>query len=114
MCSRLLSVRLGATYRSHVQPAPGLDRFGNDIVAPHLIVTDEGITLIDTGLPGHDANLSREFTAIGRPFTDIRGVVLSHGDSDHVGFSERLRIELQMPVCAGARVRGCAVTVSTG
>ena len=84
-----------------MQLAPGLNRFGNDIVAPHLIVTDDGITLIDAGLPGHYANLRKELTAIGRPVTDIRGIVLTHGDSDHVGFSERLRTELRIPVYVG-------------
>jgi glyoxylase-like metal-dependent hydrolase (beta-lactamase superfamily II) len=82
--------------------APGLHRFGNDIVANHLIVTDEGITLIDAGLPRLYADLRREMAAIGRPLTDIRGIVLTHGDSDHIGFAERLRRELGIPVYVGA------------
>ena len=32
---------------------PHLRRIGNDIVAAYLIVTDDGITVIDAGLPGH-------------------------------------------------------------
>jgi glyoxylase-like metal-dependent hydrolase (beta-lactamase superfamily II) len=85
-----------------MQLAPGLHRIGNDIVAAHLIVADDGITLIDTGLPGHHADLRRELDAIGRPMTDIRGVVLTHGDSDHMGFAERLRKEIGVPVFVGA------------
>jgi glyoxylase-like metal-dependent hydrolase (beta-lactamase superfamily II) len=82
--------------------APGLRRIGNDIVAVHLIVTDDGMTLIDTGLPGHYADLTRELAALGRPLADIRGIVLTHGDSDHTGFAERLRSELGIPVYVGA------------
>lgn len=82
--------------------APGLHRIGNDIVAVHLIVTDEGMTLIDAGLSGHYADLVREVEAIGRPLSDIRGIVLTHGDTDHTGFAERLRSELGIPVYVGA------------
>ncbi len=90
--------------------APGLRRIGNDIVAVHLIVTDEGITLIDAGLSGQYADLRRELEAIGRPLSDIRGIVLTHGDTDHTGFAERLRSELGIPVYVGtgdvARAKG--------
>ncbi|PVE71264.1 MBL fold metallo-hydrolase [Microbacterium testaceum] len=90
--------------------APALHRLGNDLVAAHLIVTPDGITLVDAGLPGFYADLVREMDAIGRPLTDIRGVVLTHGDVDHVGCSERLRRELGIPVYVHAadadRARG--------
>ena len=82
--------------------APGLRRIGNDIIAVHLIVTDEGMTLIDAGLSGQYADLTRELAAIGRPLSDIRGIVLTHGDTDHTGFAERLRRELGIPVYVGA------------
>ncbi|MQA32991.1 MBL fold metallo-hydrolase [Modestobacter roseus] len=90
--------------------APGLHRIGNDLVAAHLVVTDEGITAIDAGLPGHWRDLVRELTAIGREPADIRGVVLTHGDSDHIGFAERLRRDHGVPVFVhaadAARARG--------
>ena len=85
-----------------MQLSPNLHRFGNDIVAAHLIATDEGITLVDAGLPGHYADLVRELAAMGRPLTDIRGIVLTHGDTDHIGFAERLRREFGIPVYIGA------------
>lgn len=78
--------------------APHLHRLGNDIVASYLIETDEGITLIDAGMPGHWHDLHRTLAEIGRPVSDIRGVVLTHGDSDHIGFAERLRREAGVPV----------------
>jgi len=75
-----------------------LHRIGNDIIAAHLIVTDEGITVIDAGLPGHWKDLQDELSALGRSLADVRGLVITHGDSDHLGFAERLRREAGVPV----------------
>lgn len=77
---------------------PGLHRIGNDLVALHLVVTDDGITVIDAGLPGHWRAFRAELAALGRTLSDVRGVVLTHGDSDHIGFAERLRRETGVPV----------------
>ncbi|AZC14892.1 MBL fold metallo-hydrolase [Microbacterium sp. ABRD28] len=78
--------------------APQLHRIGNDIVAAYFVETADGITLIDAGLPGHWRDLLRELRAMGRELSDIRGVILTHGDSDHLGFAERLRSEHGVPV----------------
>lgn len=78
--------------------APHLHRLGNDIVASYLIDLPEGITLIDAGMPGHWHDLQRTLAELGRSASDIRGVVLTHGDSDHIGFAERLRTEAGVPV----------------
>ncbi len=78
--------------------APHLHRLGNDVVACYLIDTDEGITLIDAGLPGHWRDLQSELQSVGKSAGDIRGLVLTHGDSDHIGFAERLRREHGVPV----------------
>jgi glyoxylase-like metal-dependent hydrolase (beta-lactamase superfamily II) len=89
---------------------PHLHRIGNDIVAAYLVDVPEGITVVDAGLPGHWRDLQDELAAIGRPLSDVRGLVLTHGDSDHVGFAERLRREQGVPVYVhgadAARARG--------
>ena len=89
---------------------PSLHRIGNDIVAAYLVVTDEGITIIDAGMAGHWADLQAELATLGRPLSDIRGLVLTHGDSDHIGFAERLRRDHGVPVYVheadAARARG--------
>lgn len=77
---------------------PHLHRIGNDIVAAYLVVTPEGITVIDAGLPGHWNDLRSELASIGGFVDDIKGVVLTHGDSDHLGFAERLRRDHGVPV----------------
>src|SRR5690606_28847602 len=70
-----------------------------------------------TGLPGHWKPFLRELEALGRSLDDVRGVVLTHGDSDHVGFAERLRRETGIPVFVHAddadRARG-ATPPATG
>ncbi|MEV3860675.1 MBL fold metallo-hydrolase [Streptomyces sp. NPDC050095] len=78
--------------------APHLHRLGNDKVSCYLIDTPEGITLVDAGLPGHWHDLQAELRVLGKSADDIRGLVLTHGDSDHLGFAERLRREHQVPV----------------
>jgi len=81
-----------------MQLAPHLHRSGNDIVAAYLINATEGITVIDAGLPGHWRDLKGELKTMGKSLDDIRGVVLTHGDSDHLGFAERLRKHHGVPV----------------
>lgn len=77
---------------------PRLRRIGNDVVAAYLVDTDEGVTVIDAGLPGHWRELLAELAAMRRTLDDVRGVVLTHGDSDHIGFAERLRRDHGVPV----------------
>jgi glyoxylase-like metal-dependent hydrolase (beta-lactamase superfamily II) len=81
-----------------VKLAPHLHRLGNDIVAAYLIDTPEGITLVDAGLPGHWSDLQKELASLGKQTSDIKGLILTHGDSDHIGFAERLREEAGVPV----------------
>ncbi|MEU4561052.1 MBL fold metallo-hydrolase [Actinoplanes sp. NPDC023936] len=89
---------------------PQLHRIGNDIVAVYLIVTDDGVTVIDAGLSGQWPELISELDGLGRTVRDIRGIVLTHGDSDHLGFAERLRRDHGVPVFVhaadAARARG--------
>jgi glyoxylase-like metal-dependent hydrolase (beta-lactamase superfamily II) len=89
---------------------PHLHRIGNDIVAAYVVDTDEGVTLVDAGLAGQWSDLVAELAAMGRSLDDVRGIVLTHGDTDHIGFAERLRRERGIPVYVheadAARARG--------
>lgn len=90
--------------------APSLHRVGSDLVNTYLVEDSGGVTVIDAGLPGHWKDLLAELATMGRSLGDIRGVVLTHGDSDHIGFAERLRRETGAPVYVheldAARARG--------
>jgi glyoxylase-like metal-dependent hydrolase (beta-lactamase superfamily II) len=77
---------------------PHLYRIGNDIVAAYLVVADDGVTVVDAGLPGHWKDLVDELTSLGLSPADVKGVVLTHGDADHIGFAERLRRDHGVPV----------------
>ncbi len=89
---------------------PALHRIGNDIVAAYLVDTPEGVTVIDAGLAGHWRALTAELASMGRSPGDVRGLILTHGDTDHLGFAERLRREQGVPVYVhpadAARARG--------
>ena len=78
--------------------APSLHRVGHDLVNSYLVEEAEALTLIDAGVSGQWADLLAELEVMGRSPADIRGVVLTHGDSDHVGFAERLRREYGVPI----------------
>ncbi|HEY6608419.1 MAG TPA: MBL fold metallo-hydrolase, partial [Candidatus Limnocylindria bacterium] len=67
--------------------APSLHRVGSDLVNTYLVEEEGGLTLIDTGVSGQFKDLGAELAAMGRSISDIRGVVLTHGDTDHVGFA---------------------------
>jgi glyoxylase-like metal-dependent hydrolase (beta-lactamase superfamily II) len=90
--------------------APSLHRVGSDLVNCYLVEDADGVTVIDAGLPGHWKELQAELATMGRSLDDVRGVVLTHGDTDHLGFAERLRNENGVPIHVheqdAARARG--------
>ena len=90
--------------------APDLHRIGSDVVNVYLVEDAAGVTIIDAGLPGHWRELERELTQLGRSLDEVRGIVLTHGDTDHIGFAERLRqqkgIVVRVHELDAARARG--------
>ncbi|HSJ61925.1 MAG TPA: MBL fold metallo-hydrolase [Jiangellaceae bacterium] len=90
--------------------APSLHRVGSDLVNSYLVEDADGVTVIDAGLPGHWKELQAELATMGRSLDDVRGIVLTHGDTDHLGFAERLRKEKGVPIYVheldAARARG--------
>ena len=73
-----------------MQIANGLHRVGSDIVNSYLIVDKDGVTIIDAGLPRYWKRLEAELAAIGKSLGDVRALILTHGDTDHIGFAARL------------------------
>ncbi len=78
--------------------APSLHRVGSDQVNVYLVEDASGVTIVDAGLSGQFGEVEEELNAMGRSLGDVRGVVLTHGDTDHVGFAERLRGEHGVPI----------------
>ena len=81
-----------------MQLSKSLHRLGSSLVNSYLVEEGGLVTIIDAGLPGYWRDLPAELAAMGRSLDDVRGVVLTHGDTDHIGFAERLRRERGVPV----------------
>jgi glyoxylase-like metal-dependent hydrolase (beta-lactamase superfamily II) len=81
-----------------MQLSNSLHRLGSSLVNSYLVEEGGLITIIDAGLPGYWRDLPAELAAMGRSLDDVRAVVLTHGDTDHIGFAERLRRERGVPV----------------
>jgi glyoxylase-like metal-dependent hydrolase (beta-lactamase superfamily II) len=77
--------------------AEGLHRIGSDIVNSYLVVDGGGVTIIDAGLPRYWKLLNNELARIGATLDDVRALILTHGDTDHVGFAARLSREKGIP-----------------
>lgn len=64
----------------------------------YLLEEDERITVVDTGVPTSWESLVDALKRLGRRLDQIEAVVLTHAHFDHIGFAERARSELGVPV----------------
>jgi glyoxylase-like metal-dependent hydrolase (beta-lactamase superfamily II) len=78
--------------------APGVHRIEDSFTNWYLLEGDDGLTVVDAGVPRSWESLLAALRELGRTRDDIRAVVLTHAHFDHVGFAERARRELQVPV----------------
>jgi glyoxylase-like metal-dependent hydrolase (beta-lactamase superfamily II) len=76
-----------------MQIAEGLYRIGSDTVNSYLVVDEGGVTIIDAGLPRYWKLLPSELARAGRTLDDVRALILTHGDTDHIGFAAQLHRE---------------------
>jgi glyoxylase-like metal-dependent hydrolase (beta-lactamase superfamily II) len=77
---------------------PGVHRIEDAFTNWYLVEGDDGITVVDCGVPTSWESFRSALRAIGRSEDDVRAVVLTHAHFDHVGFAERARRELGVPV----------------
>ena len=77
--------------------AKALHRIGSDTVNSYLVVDEGGVTIIDAGLPRYWTLLNHELTRLGLSLDDVRALILTHGDTDHIGFAARLSREKGIP-----------------
>lgn len=62
-----------------------LIRLGGGLVSAHLLVDDEGLTLVDTGLWDMPKQLGDIIRHIGRSPEELHTILLTHGHLDHTG-----------------------------
>ncbi|WP_241383361.1 MBL fold metallo-hydrolase [Rhodococcus sp. CH91] len=84
----------------HTDVAPGVHRLAHADVNVYLIEDDDGITVVDTGLPATAGRIEEAVARIGRRVDDVRGIVLTHAHFDHVGSAKRLHEQWHVPVWA--------------
>lgn len=77
--------------------ADGVYRFGANCVNWYLLDGDDGVTVVDAGLPEHWEHLQTGLDTLGYGLADVEALVLTHADPDHMGIAERLR-EAGVPV----------------
>src|ERR1700754_2320955 len=82
----------------HANAAPGVHRI-EDAYTNWYLIEDEGrITVVDAGVPGSWESLLDALHRLGRRPDDVAAIVLTHAHFDHLGFAERARVELDVPV----------------
>lgn len=78
--------------------APGVYRFGSRRVNWYVLEGDDGLAVVDAGVPGHWDQLVGGLEGLGHGLDDVAALLLTHGHPDHVGFAERLREAADVPV----------------
>jgi glyoxylase-like metal-dependent hydrolase (beta-lactamase superfamily II) len=78
--------------------APGVHRIEDSYTNWYLVEGDDGITVVDAGVPTSWDSLQRALRELGKSTDDLRALLLTHAHFDHVGFAERARRELGLPV----------------
>lgn len=63
-----------------------------------VIDGDEGLTLVDTGLPKRFGVFADGINSIGRSIKDITSIVLTHNHSDHAGSAAELKSQSRAAV----------------
>jgi glyoxylase-like metal-dependent hydrolase (beta-lactamase superfamily II) len=82
----------------HIAVAPGIHRIEDAYTNWYLVEGDDGLTIVDAGVPSSWDSLLDALRQLGRRTEEIRALVLTHAHFDHVGFAERARRELTIPV----------------
>ncbi|MFC3744737.1 MBL fold metallo-hydrolase [Paractinoplanes deccanensis] len=61
------------------------------VVNVHVVVTDDGVVLVDTGLPRNVKRIDRALRGLRKSIGDVRAVLLTHHHFDHVGTVAEIR-----------------------
>jgi glyoxylase-like metal-dependent hydrolase (beta-lactamase superfamily II) len=76
----------------------GIHRIEDAYTNWYLVEGEDGITIVDAGVPTSWTSFRSALSQIGRSVDDVRAIVLTHAHFDHIGFAEKARRELRVPV----------------
>jgi glyoxylase-like metal-dependent hydrolase (beta-lactamase superfamily II) len=77
---------------SLMEVADGVFRVDDMPIAnAYLVVADDGLVLVDAGMPWNARRILAFITTIGRQPDQLRDIVLTHCDIDHVGSAAELK-----------------------
>jgi glyoxylase-like metal-dependent hydrolase (beta-lactamase superfamily II) len=63
-----------------------------------LVEEDDRLTVVDCGVRSSWATLHRILDELGYSSSSVEAIVLTHAHFDHIGFAEKARVELGVPV----------------
>ena len=81
-----------------MQIEPGVHLIPGIIANPYLLIDGNELTVIDTGLAGSDRKILAYIRSLGRSPGDLKRILITHSDRDHIGSLAALRRQ------TGARV----------
>ena len=55
------------------------------VANPYILVDTDGLTVIDTGLPRSEKKILAYVASLGKSARDVKRIILTHSDLDHVG-----------------------------
>jgi len=67
----------------------------------YLVVEENGLTLIDAGLPGNAKNIRKQLEKNGLDYFSIKRILITHADGDHFGAANDIRNETKAEIWAG-------------
>jgi glyoxylase-like metal-dependent hydrolase (beta-lactamase superfamily II) len=70
------------------------------MVNAHLIRSDAGCILVDTGIPGSEHKIAKVLAQQGLSFQDVKLIIVTHAHTDHAGCAARLRQLSGAPILA--------------
>jgi glyoxylase-like metal-dependent hydrolase (beta-lactamase superfamily II) len=73
----------------------------DDVPGPDA-ANGQGLTLVDTGMPGQLSRIFTQLKKAGKDPRDIRRIIVTHAHTDHTGSAAAISRELDIPVWAHA------------
>jgi glyoxylase-like metal-dependent hydrolase (beta-lactamase superfamily II) len=82
----------------HADVVAGVHRIEDAYTNWYIIEQDGRLTIVDAGVPTSWQSLQDALKRLGHRPSDVEALVLTHAHFDHVGFAEKARTELGIPV----------------